>query len=150
MLTILWMLSFNRNMHLAREFNLSVILFFRKIVDHVDYMTSAEQMAEYVRTFRLVPTVCVWLVQYLKTKQQMQNNNINEIIIKCEPLIYTRVCRLVQGKKTTFKIIQVEEIDNNNNLQPIQGPADTIYITHTHTHTHTHCGKSAEVICRKK
>ena len=81
------------------------------------------------------------------------NNNNNEILIKCEPLGYTRARHTVQKKKEKKK--RLGQYNTNNKL--IHGqPAETTYIshslrpspplslslTHTHTntltHTHTH------------
>ena len=67
------------------------------------------------------------------------NNNNNEILIKREPLVYTRARRAVQknGWDSTTAI-------TSSSMDSI--PADTTYITHrhtdtqtdTHTHKHTH------------
>ena len=63
------------------------------------------------------------------------NNNYNETLIKCEPLVYTRALRAVQRKKE-------EEKGKDSTTAIISSfmdstPADTAYITHTHTQTHT-------------
>ena len=81
---------------------------------------------------------------------QSNNDDNNEILIKREPLIYTRARRAVQKNKTgkekkhldwdnTSKIKQ-KNLSSNGNNKRIQGQCaqQTQPTSHTHTHTPTH------------
>ena len=83
-----------------------------------------------------------------------QDDN-NEMLIKCEPLVYTRVQRSVHNKIKTKGSDSTTAITSSSMDST---PAETIYwcnllsLTHTHsrtsthTHTHTHHSKSNDVI----